>query len=183
MRDKNTIAHELDREWMRVKNELDYGDLGVDMDAIAESILEDAEVSIRYGREIELEAGSVPELEIKLDTNDLETLIGEAVLALQAEAEAEDADPYAVMHGAGFTRDHAIALAKMVEVVSTMHNTLGDLTGNGLTCMGYGNGQITPELLDDIRRILSNLGERLPAPAPVTDTASEAVDEEVRPLA
>jgi len=170
MADKQKVARDLDKAWREVKNELEHGDLGVEFDTIKQEVLDNLEFSVD-GTELSADytGYEMDAIEFELpDTTDLDCLIGEAVLALQADEESND--PYAVMHEAGFTRQHANAVNTMVDVINQLHVTLGNLTGNGLTCIGYGQHQITPEMLEDIRRIASNLAERLPAP--VTDEAS-----------
>lgn len=163
-----TLAKRVDREFYKLNNALE--EYEVDMDAVVEEVMDNLELDGR-----ELSCSSTPDApDIDVDREPLESAIGQLTLTIERLAEQPqqtDVDPYQVMHMAGFTRDHAIALTTMVDVTVQLHDTFANLTGNGLSCIGYGNGRIPMSLVDDIRRVLSNLAERLPAPV----TAEESM--------
>lgn len=167
-----TLAKRVDREFYKLNNALEEYEVEFDMEAVVDEVMDNLELD---GRELSCSmTPDAPDADIDVDTEPLESAIGQLVLTIEQLAEQPhqtDVDPYQVMHTAGFTREHAIALTTMVDVTVQLHDTFANLTGNGLSCIGYGNGRIPMSLVDDIRRVLSNLAERLPAPV----TAEESM--------
>jgi hypothetical protein len=165
-----TLAKRVDREFYKLNNALEEYEVEFDMDAVVDEVLDNLELD---GREISCSSTpDAPDVDIDVDREPLESAIGQLVNTIQELAEQPseqtDVDPYQVMHMAGFTRDHAIALARAVEVLFTLDVTMEAVTGNGVKLLAVAG---TRDTLADSKRILSNLAERLPAPV----TAEESM--------
>jgi hypothetical protein len=164
-----TLAKRVDREFYKLNDALEEYEVEFDMDAVVEEVMDNLELD---GRELSCSSTpSAPDADIDVDTESLESAIKKLVDTIEELAEQPhqtDVDPYQVMHMAGFTRDHAIALGRAVEVLFTLDVTMEAVTGNGVKLLAVAG---TRDTLADSMRVLSNLAERLPAPV----TAEESM--------
>lgn len=170
MRDKEELARQLDKEWMRVKNELEHGDLGVEFDTFKDEVLDNLSYEVD-GNELSAsyDGYGLDSIEFNLpDTTDLEVLLGEAVLALR-HAEEGKPSPYAVLEEAGFTLEHVTAILNLMAKVDALNTAMHALTGHGL--------DLDVMTLMATRSMLENMKRELEARA-TTTTA-----EEVNPMA